>query len=292
MNQSYIQFKKQRELGDILSDTFKFFRENFKPLFKIIFKTAGPIFILLALSLGFYTYWTADLTSPGMFRFEGLEENLLYIGIAYLFLIVSMFAYFGMLYSSILNYIKNYIQNNGTIQEEAIIDATKKDFGALFGLNFLVAIMVFFGLMLCVIPGIYIMVPLSLSFSLVVFDRMSVSDSISESFTLIKDNWWITFATILVMLILIGVIGFVLNIPVIIYSMVKVITMSQEGSTADPSQLVDWVYITLNIISTIIQYLLYSLMAITTAFIYFDLKERKYFVGTYETIDSLGKENQ
>ncbi|MFT5738606.1 MAG: hypothetical protein ACI9SG_002963, partial [Maribacter sp.] len=42
MKSNYIEFKKQRELGEILSDTFAFFRNEFKLFFTIFFKIVGP----------------------------------------------------------------------------------------------------------------------------------------------------------------------------------------------------------------------------------------------------------
>jgi hypothetical protein len=42
MNSNYIEFKKQRELGEILSDTFAFFRNEFKPFFTTFFEIVGP----------------------------------------------------------------------------------------------------------------------------------------------------------------------------------------------------------------------------------------------------------
>ena len=37
MTNNYINFKRQRELGEVISDTFKFLRENYRLLFKMIF---------------------------------------------------------------------------------------------------------------------------------------------------------------------------------------------------------------------------------------------------------------
>jgi hypothetical protein len=49
--------------------------------------------------------------------------------------------------------------------------------------------------MLFVIPGIFIMVPLSVAGAVLVFKEYSVSESISYCFSLVKDHWWITFIT-------------------------------------------------------------------------------------------------
>ena len=64
--------------------------------------------------------------------------------------------------------------------------------------------------------------------------------------------------------------------------------MVQEGSAADPSSLLDWVYVVFNVISSLLQYLLSVVVIIAVAFIYYDLNEKKNFTGTYETISNLG----
>ena len=56
MTNNYINFKRQRELGEVISDTFKFLRENYRLLFKMIFKIAGPAFVVLVLAMGYYYY--------------------------------------------------------------------------------------------------------------------------------------------------------------------------------------------------------------------------------------------
>ena len=51
MNDNYINFRRHRELGEVITDTFKFIRENYKLLFKLIFKIAGPAFAILILCM-------------------------------------------------------------------------------------------------------------------------------------------------------------------------------------------------------------------------------------------------
>ena len=72
------------------------------------------------------------------------------------------------------------------------------------------------------------------------------------------------------------------------YTFVKAFTISSEISQGDPSSMFDWVYVTLSVISNVFQYLLYIFYAIMTAFLYFNLNERKNYTGTIETIDNLG----
>lgn len=285
MEQKYIQFKKQRDLGAIISDTFIFFRQNFKEMFKLLIKIAGPIFLIVILSLGYNTYIMGGTFD--IFTAATGADQLLFIGSMFIFLI-SILVFYVLLYQTILYYIKSYIDHEGVINELEIKQNVKGSFGNFLGLFLLITISTIIGLLLFILPGIYISVPLVLAPSIFVFQRSSGTKAFSESFKLIKDHWWVTFGCLLVIFLLIYVISLIFQIPLMLYVMVKAFTAAQEGTLSDPSSLFDWVYLLLNVISSIFQYLLTVISVIAGAFIYFDLDEQKNLTGTYETISNLG----
>ena len=282
MQNDYIQFKKQRELGEIISVTFKFLRENYKPLINSIKQVVAPTFILLIAALVYYTYTAAGNPIKLMEEISGDFFISIFI------LAVTLILFYASLYGTILHYIKSYIQNNGNVDEAEIKTAAQDDLGKLFLILIISAVLIFTGMILFIIPGIYLMVPLSLATAIMVFNNMSVGDSISHGFTLIKNHWWTTFFSIIVIWLLVYVIGLIFQIPLIIYTFIKMFSVAQEGSLADPSSYSDWVFILLNVVSSVIQYLLTSIFVIALAFIYFNLNEHKNLTGTYETIDKLG----
>ena len=183
------------------------------------------------------------------------------------------------------------MKNGGTVIREEVSQGVKKDFWKLIGTGFLVGLIVVVGAMFCVIPGIYFGVVFSIAYAVVVFEEREVSDVISYCFNLIKDEWWITFATLFVTGLLYYFIMVVFQVPQYIYFFIKAFTASQEIS-ADPASMFDWVYILLTTIGMVFQYLLYTIMVICSAFIYFNLNEKKNFTGTMETIDSIGKQQE
>jgi uncharacterized membrane protein len=288
MNNDYIEFKKKRELGDILTDTFAFIRQNGKSLLSVLLKTSGIPFILLLLASAYYTHSSANVFDPVSIRNGGIYNSGTLI-IALFAMLATLLVFYALLFGTVLHYIKNYIENKGNVDLEVVLHGVKKDFGNIIGLGILSGLITFFGFMLCLIPGIYLYVPMSLVFSILVFRGTSISDAINDSFLLIKNEWWITFATLFVIAILIGVIGFVFSIPALIYTFTKTFTAASEGSLADPSTMVDWVFIALNTLSSAAQYILYIITAISTAFIYYNLNERKHATGALEQIDLLGK---
>tara|TARA_R110002072_G_scaffold23949_2_gene82020 strand:+ start:135758 stop:136630 length:873 start_codon:yes stop_codon:yes gene_type:complete len=287
MQNKLIQFKKQRDLGAILGDTFSFLRNEWKQLFTLIFKIAGPALILVVASYIFYMSTTlgsfADLTNPsgpiGNFTFNAV--------LAILLMLCSIIAFYALLYGTILNYIKSYIKNNGIVDVNEVRVGVRSKFWSLIGLSFLVALITGVGIVFCVIPGIYLGTVLITTYAIHVFEDRDVMDTISYSFQLIKGEWWITFATLLVMFILYYIILMIFNIPQYIYMFIKMFTIAEQASP-DPTSMFDTVYIILNAIAVVAQYLLHTVIVICAVFVYFNLNEKKNFTGTMETIDAIG----
>ncbi len=282
-----IQFKKQRELGTILSDIFKFIRLNWKLLFGLILKIAGPALLVLLVTYIFYIQ--SLFGSMGVLESIGTFNNFTTTTFfSLLLLLVAALVYYSLLNGVIMHFIKSYINNGGIVSKEEVTTGVKEDFWKLLSTSFLVGIIVGFGLMICVIPGIYLGVVLSTAYAVVVFERKSVGDTINYCFNLIKSEWWITFATFFVIFLLYYFIMIIFQMPQYIYFFIKGFTMSQQVS-ADPASMFDWVYVGLTSFAMIVQYLLYTIIVIGTAFVYFNLNEKKNFTGTMETIESLGK---
>lgn len=283
MTKEYINFKKQRELGEIITDTFKFLRGNYKLLLKLVAKIAGPAFLILIFALGYYHY-----TGGGNPFLSIGEERMDLFFLSLFVLMICALAFFVLLQGTVLFYVKSYVANQGKVVEQEVYAGVRKNFAKLVGVMFLAALLTFIGVMFCFLPGIYLWVPLSMSVPLLVFNNRGVFDALGDSFDLIKDNWWITFASLFVMSLLAYIIGLIFQIPMMIYIFFKAFTVAQEGSAADPASLFDWVYTLLSVIASLAQYLLFGIVTIATAFIYYNLDEKKNFTGTYETISNLG----
>lgn len=281
----YIQFKKQRELGAILTDTFAFIRTRGLQLLGLILRITGPALLVLVFS---YVYYIQVFLGQGG-GYGGVSGNFIgSVFIALLLMIVSGMAFYALLYGTILHSIKSYIENNGEIIKEEVTSGVKNSFWSLLGLSILVALMTGVGMIFCIAPGIYLAVVLALTYSIHVFEKKDVTESISYSFRLIKDEWWITFATFIVIGILYYIMMIVFNIPQYIYLFIRGFTIADTIS-ANPADMFDWVYLALNSIGIIAQYILQGVIVIATAFIYYNLNEKKNFTGTIETIETLGE---
>lgn len=283
MKQDYIDFKQQREIGDIISYTFKFIRENYKAYFKSIAKIAWPAYLLLIAAVTYYSYSTVG--NSLMFSQDGgffISFGLLMLG---------LLLYFAVMNVAAFQFVKSYVNNHGETNHHEIKQGVKKDLGKMFGLGAITWILIFAGLIIFIIPGIYLSVPLSIAAAVLVFKNENIGGSISEGFHLVKNNWWMSFISLFLIWLIVYVISFIFQIPVLIYTFVKMFTMMEENSAsaANVADMFDWVYLSLTIIASAIQYILYAITPIGVAFIYYNLNEEKYFTGAYESIENLGK---
>tara|TARA_B100000929_G_C15478911_1_gene410466 strand:+ start:610 stop:1476 length:867 start_codon:yes stop_codon:yes gene_type:complete len=285
MNQDYIEFKKQRELGEILSITFKFLRENYKSAGKIFIKLVGPAFILLIAAVSYNAWSTMGLSifsAGGDLNFSDFIISSGLVLLAYLIYVTSVT---GAVYHMVLSYIKN----QGKIISSEVASGMKRDFGKILSVTVISYILIIAGTLLFLLPGIYVAIPVSLATAIVVFRRNGAIDSISDSFQLVKDNWWNTFASIFCIGITVYLISLVFQLPAIFYFMIRAFVSASEGSASgNMEDMFGPGYIIINAITSLIQYLVYSITPIGVAFVYFNLNEKQNFTGTYETIQNLG----
>ena len=289
MTDQYIEFKKQRELGEILSDTFAFLRNEFKPFTSTFFKIVGPYIVIMMIALAIYMYYIGNSFSLLLFNSDIAPNVFLMLLIGGLY-VASIIVVYTMAQSTVLHYIRSYANGKGTIDYNTIRSEVYASFLKFIGLGFLVAICFIIGLLFCFIPGIYLWVPLSLAFAIMVYNRLSATEAFSYSFTLVKDYWWITFATMLVISIIVYIASYAFALPTVIYNWMKMGILTGEIDAEGIMDVFkDPIYILLNIIGTIAQFLLNIISIVAGVFIYFNLNERKNFTGTYERIQRLGE---
>jgi hypothetical protein len=285
----FIQFKKSRDLGKIITDIFKFLRYNYKVLFGLIFRIAGPALIILVLAYVFYLESTMGAFDPYSTS-NNFEDGLFGLFISLIVLLLAGGLYFALLYGTVLCAIKSYVNNNGVIDKKEVVQGVRTNFWGLVGLSLLNGLMVGAGFLVCILPGVYLGVVIITTYMILVFEKRGVSDSISYSFDLIKGYWWTTFATLIVIYVIYYIVSMIFQVPQYIYFFTKEFTMNETYSGG--VEAFDWIDMTLSSIGLVAQYLLQTFMVIASAFIYFDLNEKKNFTGTIETIDSLGKREE
>lgn len=283
------KLKKERSLGEVISDSFGFLRTYFSESKQIFVKFILPALIILLISSIFTEYSRQQLTTGIL---SDNNFNLLSGGItsaiAFLLNIVFQIAFYIVSYITILALMKQKADNEA-FSLERIGQVLKEDFLRVFGLLFVGILIIIVGFLFLFIPGIYLAVPISLLAPIAIIGRKDFSASFTEAFRLIKENWWITFATILIFSLILSFASFIFQVPLLIYTLVKMFA----GGTFDNadvffSEETDWVFILLTVIGQLGGYVFNLITVIMTGLIYYNLNEYHNKTGTLEEIDSIG----
>lgn len=283
MNKECIEFKRERDLGSIITDAFKFIRLEGKQFFLTILKVAAIPILIAVVAMIYYMVSMQSLVSQDTNGVIGMFSSALIMMIAYL--IAFVFINLAGMY-----YIKSYIDNSGVVNQEEIKRNTKERFWSFTGFGVLAALILFVSVMLCVFPMFYTWTVLSLGASILVFENESATSTIGKCFSFISGHFWETFGVVIVVGLLVGILGYIFQIPAFIYQIIQMgIGFKNEDPTVVTNLFSDPIYLFLNLISIVGQLMFYAITLITNVFIYFDINEQKNLTGTIEKIDSLGQ---
>jgi hypothetical protein len=294
MQKTYIEFRKQRDFGELLGDTFNFLRNEFKPFTAIFIHICGPYLVALLLAMGFYTYTIGDMAF-----FDPLSDEpflfanpVLFVATFVAYMLAAVAAYIFTI-GTTLFYIQSYIDNKGEVSREDIKMNVNKVFWSLFGMSLLKGLTIFIATLMCFLPVLYAMIPMAVVFSIYVFEpRKTVTEAYSDSFYLVNQDFWLSWGAFVVLGIIYYIISVVFSIPAMIYSFVKIGVTASEIDPSDMGSFVDPFYIFLNVLSSLVQFILNIVMITGGALIYFHLNEKKNFTGTYERISQIGQNKE
>ncbi|PIE49413.1 MAG: hypothetical protein CSA39_02750 [Flavobacteriales bacterium] len=285
---NFIEFKKERALGEIISDTFKFIRQQYKNYFISVVKITGPFLLLALVAVVMYFITASDLFNDSA---RDLSGGFLasFFGVAFFF-VLAIIVLYSLLMITSFYYIKSYVDNKGDVSFQEVKSNVLKKIWKFLILSFIVGFTTVIGMYLCLIPGIYIGVVFSMAAPLMIFKDYGVGDALSNSFNLVKGVWWPTFGVLITVYLLIAILGQAFSLPALIYMFVKMgLSLSNEDPTAIGGLFEDPVYLILNVLSYAFQFVLYSVSIIAISFVYFDLNEQKHQTGTYEKIENIGQ---
>lgn len=268
MTDKNIQFQKVRELGEIIGDSFEFLKEEFRPLSKLILQYVFP-FILMYGGLQVYVQMkvigSIDFSDP-----EGLFNNIgpLYMNI----LLSSLFAVFvqSLLIGTFYSYLQLYIEKgkgNFSLEDVSpvLFPNTLKALGASFVLYFLVLL----GVMMCILPGIYLANSLSPLVMVLLFEKKSLADALVRTWKLVHTGWGNTFVLNLLAVVIVYAAGFVVTLPNFFTGTGEVI--GGQGAGSNEVSTISWVLVGL---STVVSSLFWIVPFTFLAFQYFNLRER------------------
>lgn len=283
MAQQKIYLRKVRDFGENLGDTFQFIRQELKPLLKSFFFISGIFMLGAAVISGIY-----QMEVFSVFDDIGKKpsENIGVAGIfgsiftPTYFLIILLFV-LGMVAMNVTvaSYLKVYDQQETSpTLEEVWIEFKRYFFRALI-ISLLISLLIVIGLILCILPGIYLAVVFTPVVYIMVNEDASIGEAFSRCFSLVKENFWISlgiyFVAYLIYSFAAGIIGVVFGIFIGISSYLT--TKELESTMA-----------IVNSVTNIFSYMFYVVFAVAVGLHYYNLAEKLDGIGMMRRLDTLG----
>jgi len=287
MENPKIALYKVREFGDIFNVTFAFIKQEFKPLGRVIMVFVLPFILIQGIVTAiFQTSYTSMLKNTDIFT-NGLGTFWATFMSTYLLFIAVTIVVQTMIFSTIASYLKLYSKSENEITVGDVANEIKKYFFPILGAIIISFIITVIGFVLCIIPGIYLGVSLSVFLIALVMEDKGIGDAFSRSFQLVKTQWWGTFLLLFVSVILLYIVIMIFQIPAMIFGFTKV--MHSITTHENPMEMFGPVYIIYTSIITAIQQLIYIVPIIIIAFQYFNLVEIREKSSLNQKINAIGQ---
>ncbi|WP_316735311.1 hypothetical protein [Pedobacter aquatilis] len=279
-----IEFKKIRDFGQIINDTFTFVRQNFKPLVKTYFIFSGLFMIAGMLAMLLQQYKMVNIVNNiDAFKNSGFGAGL--YGLEYFLAILFSLAGYASTTVATLSYIAIYVQKgNQTPTTDEVWGYFKYYFFRIFGSSLLLGLLLAIGFLFCLLPGFWLMPIISLVFPIIVIENGTIGYAFNRSFKLIKGNFWITFGTLFIIWIIVYACMSFVVLPTTLFSMLGLFSGSKPQMS-----------LTFTMLGTVIQYLCQVctvIPIITIALSYFSLVEQKESAGLMQRISTFGNEEK
>ncbi|MBC8054826.1 MAG: hypothetical protein H7Y13_17340 [Sphingobacteriaceae bacterium] len=275
MNQN-IEFRQVRDFGQLVNDTFIFGKQNLKPLLKAVFTICGFFLIASCVAAIFYA-----LRLQGSMESGEIVKPGQVFGWEYALNLISMLLFYTSIALTVFCYINLYIQKgNEAPGVEEVWENAKYYFLRVLGSGLLLAILFMVGVVLCVIPGIYLWPITSLMIAIMIFENGTFSYSFDRGFKLIKGSWWTTFGAMFIVFLVLFAATMAVVLPVSLLTAGSIFLTKTQASTP------------ILILNTVLQsfaQIFYALPYIVVSLCYFSLVEAKEGTGLMERVDMIGK---
>lgn len=275
-----VEFKKTRDLGEIINDTFNFLKQQFKPLLSMFIYFSG-VFILGGMVLAiFQQVWLQRAFSMRDFNFlrTGLTA---FSGQYFLTSVFSLAAYTAM-NVSVLSYIALYVsKGNIAPTREEVWNYFKYYFFRAFGGSLLMGLFLIASFCFCLFPGFYVFPAVSLFLPVMIMENGNISYAFKKAFRLLKGQWWPTAGVIFLLWMITYACMSLVSLPSVLFGFTSLFTPNFSGLGSGTV-----------VLMTALQYAcqVFMLLPLTgLALCYYNLEERKENTGLMERIGRLGE---
>lgn len=282
--QPNIELSKNRDFGELITDTFAFLKQNFKPLL-VMFFTFNGLFLLAMVVLNILQYTNASSLQQDMMESRPVFTQSRFANFGLLSVVAGLVAFlnYTLISTTVLSYMALYREKgNQPPSTSEVWGYIKYYFMRLLGSSFLLGILLVIGFVFCVIPGVYLYPIFGLVLPIIVMENASFGYAFNRSFKLINDNWWTVFGALFVIGIIMYTGFMVFSLPVIIITVINFFT-HHSATTATSLPL----YI-INIFLQTAGQMVVIVPVVTSVLCYFKLVEIKESTGLLNRINTFG----
>ncbi|WP_152537341.1 hypothetical protein [Aquimarina pacifica] len=304
MENKYIELKRRRDLGDMISTYFDFFKQNLKS-FTNIFINYNGILILLLLGASYLmvTGFMGMLgTRSGFGNPSDLESNF-YIGLGAIIFFFVLVMVAALNYSLASAYMITYDKDEKIVDDKTKVwDYVKNNLGRI-----IVFILLLFAIYIAytIVAFIFIIIPiigalaqyvlnfallswLGISFMVMLNEDKSPTDALGEGWDLVKSNFWKCVGVNFILGLLIGLLLILLLvIPGTLVGFYSFHAVDTGVNMAD-SPVAKIIYTFSLCLVLIVMAYSQSLSQFINGILYFSLHEEKYNINTRSKIDQIG----
>jgi hypothetical protein len=282
MAEQEIEFRKIREFGDNLSDTFLFIRKNIRPLLISVLAICGVIMLAQAIFNGIYQsrlFSVFDQFRRGIYDSQYRNFSNIFTMEYFLSILCAWLTHISM-QTTLAAFIKLYVgQGNVVPSVEHVWEVFRRNFLKVFFYTIPVFLLTIVGFIFCIAPGVFLAVVLIPFPMILVIEDRGFGYAFNRCFEIIKDNFWISLGTYIVsgmiyyfsVLVVSAVVGMVIGL-------MTFLTTRSLGTTAGILTSV------LNVFSGTF----YIIFFVSAAFQYYNLVERRDGTGILQRIDKIG----
>jgi hypothetical protein len=196
-----------RGIGEILSTAFQLYRRHWRTLLAIAAVVVIPLTLLQYL-LGDVVRTQGETTRNGVV----VETASWSVGIAGLLAALAGLLMYLVLTGAITRAVAAEVAGEDPSVEQSYRFGFVR-LGSVLLVSVLIGLATIAGLILLVIPGIYIGVRLAVSIEALVVEGRRGTQAMGRSWGLVGGHWWHAFATLLVAALLIGIVNAVITTP-------------------------------------------------------------------------------
>ena len=264
-----LEILRSRSVGDQVSFTFTFLRENFRELSKCVLFIAGPGMLIAS---AITVYLSMGMAGGGLFS----------VG-AFFLPVVIMLIVAGLLVTVVNEYVVLYAERGpGGASFNEVWEETRRDVGKVIITTLVVGICVVIASFFFLLPGIYLLVLTSIIVTVRINERVDLGEAFSRSNELMKGQWWPTFGLICIVGLIFSVIRGAFSIPLGILLVAGELGPGSAGGFS-------WLVVIFSIFASVGSFLLSAIPVLALALHYFNLVEKYEAPGLMSRIERIGE---